>query len=64
MAKTVTKEVWEYEYHPAGQEKAHWISEDDRRTAEYKALHSSGATGRIRSRKIKIKTSKWKVETL
>lgn len=53
--KVVTTEEWEYEY--ANKEIAHWIPEDDERSASYKAKNDF-ATGRIRSRIVTTTTHK------
>lgn len=54
MKKQKTTE-WQYEWvNPEG--KVRWITEDDERSASWKAKKN---TGRIRSREVVIKKSKW-----
>lgn len=60
MAKKKKTEEWQYEY--LFEDRRFWITEDDRHSAEYKAKYSVVSTGRIRSRKVTVKKTKWKVE--
>ena len=60
QAKTITREVWEYEYLlslPNEKPEIIWIGEDDERSASYKAVRE-GATGQIRSRTETIRVQK------
>lgn len=59
-AKTTTEEVWQYEYtcSEKGQpDETYWITEDDERSASYKAI-GAGGTGNIRSRTETIRRTK------